>query len=325
MTQAQNAAGKSTGPRKGAQLPAAAKKAAVEKGIAGDDNKQQPPVTPKEEAKHDNRFLSISTATYVEALKSSIGFSKSALQLELAVNISVFANMDNSGRDGRAEAMKIYEAAGFKVDTPKGSDYKSVRRHIQHAAELYDQIGGKKAVDGWTVATNEMQTIQAIATHLDEYSFKSFNSVLQFIDESLGKATTKKANTHGGARKKAAPAQAHKQADKTAAPTPQPRAEEPGKPADAPQAQPEQLPQTDQQPNEEDKALMAEMGVTAGHTRRREDNSEKECVIIKTANLHVAIPFGTDPQEIMELAMSMMTYVQKQGTVLGKPAAKLNS
>lgn len=305
MTTAQNVAGKSTGRNKVAQLPPAAKTAAVKKGNAGKEKEAPIPVIPKDEAKQDNRFLSISTATYVEAIKSSIGFSKSALQLELAVNLSVFANMGNSGLKGRAEAMKIYEAAGFSVDPKAGTDYKSVRRHIQVAADLFEKVGGKKIVDGWTVATNEMQSIQVIAQHLEEFSFKSFNGVLSYMDSTDGPAAKRTTGKHGGARTKAAPAVA--QETKTEAPAPAPVVE----PTPA--------------PSEEDKALMTEMGVTAGHTRRREDSAEKECVTIKTANLHVAIPFGTDPQEIMELAMNMMNYVQKSGAVLGKSTQKLNS
>lgn len=310
MTTAQNAAG----PTKGAKLPPAAKTAALRKGNATNDKKASTLAPEKEEAKHDNRFLSISTATYVEAIKSSIGFSRSALQLELAVNLSVFANMGNSGLKGRAEAMKIYEAAGFSVDPKKGTDYKSVRRHIQVAAELFDKVGGKKVVDGWTVATNEMQSIQAIAQHLEEYSFKSFNSVLSFMDTTDGPAAKRATGKHGGKRTKAVAATPG--AAKAEAPAPeQPKVQEPT--GDAPQAE--------RQPSEEDKALMAEMGVTAGHTRRREDSAEKDCITISTASLHVAIPFGTDPTEIMELAMSLMNYVQKSGAVLGKSTQKLNS
>lgn len=157
----------------------------------------------KAEKKADEKFLGMSTATYVTAIENAAGFAKSALHLELAVGLSMFAQHGNTSLEAKRDLATVYAQAGYKCATPQDEDYKTVNRRINVAAEFFNWLGGKDQVTEWTVATSEMQSIQAIVRHLeDEFNFKGMNSVMAHI----GKPVILKRDREKAAAKKAAPA-----------------------------------------------------------------------------------------------------------------------
>lgn len=247
-----------------------------EKGKEG--SKPAPaPATAKAEKKHDERFLSISMQTYVNAITAATGFKKQSLNLELAVCLSVYAQYGKADLQAKKDLYQIYSEAGYKTADPEGDDYKTVNRRINAAAALFDHIGGKATVDDWTVATHEMQTIQAIINRLTtEYDFKSINGVMAMVGRPIvSKREAKKADE--------------------------------GQKGE----------QQHQQPNESDKALAARVAgkveenragaaqkTEAQYNRRLTDSPN--CYIVKTDHLHVAIPYDVPAAELIQLATELL-------------------
>jgi hypothetical protein len=241
-------------------------------------------VDKKAEKKADERFLGISTATLVTAIENANGFGKSALHLELAVGLALFSNIGKADINAKKSLYEIYRQAGFQCKKATDADYKTVSRRINVVSHLYKWLGEKAAVDEWTVATTEMQTIQVIVTNIEEYGFKGMNDVLARVGKPVAKAPVKH------------------------------HAKPVAKPVEAPVA-----------PTTEDLAVMEAVGsdIDAGRTegavKRRSSDGENSVQVIKTAHLHVALPYNIDKAEVMELAMALLAYASGDKSVAVEP------
>lgn len=132
--------------------------------------------------------LKSSETIWVNALMDAGGFHRDALQLELAVGLAVFAaKADASKVDLQAKRAlrEVYEKAGYACKTPVGEDYKTVARRVSVAADLYQFLGGREVIVEWVEGVPTKQQVNKIAEHLKEYNFTGINSVLAYIGKPV--------------------------------------------------------------------------------------------------------------------------------------------
>lgn len=146
---------------------------------------------------------------WVTALTGAEGFHRDALQLELAVGLSVFsvkADATKVGLDAKKTLRNVYALAGYACATPQGEDYKTVNRRINVAADLYQHIGGRETIVDWIGDAAPREQVKCIMEHVKGYKFDSINDVLSH----MGKAIVTK-------RPRTAPATPASEADKAVA------------------------------------------------------------------------------------------------------------
>lgn len=233
---------------------------------------------PNNEKKHDERFIGISTATLVTAIENAAGFSKSALHLELAVGLLLFANHGKADLAAKKDLAIVYQQAGYKCATPNDEDYKTVNRRINVAAEFFNWLDGAPTVKEWIMATTEMQSIQAIVRHLeDEFNFKGMNSVMAHIGKPviLKRERERKAAQVKGAKPEAKIEQQPPQAA---------RAGEKGVAA----------------------AIASKSAEQAMATTQPKQEAEANVYVIQTAHIRVEIPLDVPKDELIQLSMQLL-------------------
>jgi hypothetical protein len=135
-------------------------------------------------------------ALLVTALIDAGGFHRDALQLELAVGLSLFSTLTEGSKVDLAHKKNlrgIYEKAGYACKTPVGEDYKTVARRVGVTADLFQFIGGFETIKDWVEDAPMKQHVHIIMSHLQEYNFNGINSVLAHI----GKPVAVKRPRHG--------------------------------------------------------------------------------------------------------------------------------
>lgn len=259
---------------------------------------------PKGEKKHDERFLGISTATLVTAIENAAGFSKSALHLELAVGLLLFANHGKADLAAKKDLAIVYQQAGYKCATPNDEDYKTVNRRINVAAEFFDWLDGADVVKGWITATSEMQSIQAIVRHLeDEFNFKGMNSVMAHIGKPVilkrdRERIRKQVEAASPARTTGEPAgpqpilpeqksaEGQKQSEKAAE---QPTAGQTGVAAALAQ-----------------KSQETAQAAAKGETLRRRASDKQDTHVIQTAHMRVEVPMNVTKEELIQISTELL-------------------
>lgn len=266
------------------------------KEIEGKSEGNIPEVPAEEEKQHDERFLAVSMQTYVNAITSAAGFSRSALNLELAVGLSVFANAGKADIDTKKVLYQVYAEAGYKCLSINDEDYKTVNRRINTAAELFKYIGGKEAIDEMTVATSEMQSINVIAQHLQsEFDFKGINSVLA----AVGKPVILKRD------------RGEKDVDSKTGEsiTSHAKIPEQAKPVEKPAGHKEET--LSNEPMTNAVADLVGNGVTEiREARNRRAEDIKDAFVVKTEHLYLAIPPDVTGQELMQMATQLLELAQ---------------
>jgi len=264
--------------------------AAIKNGLAKNKLPEMGTDILKNEKKSDERFLSISTATLVSAIENAAGFSKSALHLELAVGLLLFANHGKTDLSAKKELAIVYQQAGYKCATPNDEDYKTVNRRINVAAEFFDWLDGKPTIDEWILATTEMQSIQAIVRHLeDEFNFKGMNSVMA----TIGKPVILKRDRQRAATKPETGQQ--------------PEAE--GQPSEQ-QITSQEGAQTPTAEQQGVASLLAEKSAEAekkgaGAPRRR-SSDRPDIHVIQTAHMRVEIPMEVTKEELIQISTELL-------------------
>lgn len=132
----------------------------------------------------------VTSASCVRALERAIGFGKSALYLEVAVALAVFASSSTGAdRSTKRVVMEIYTQAGFDTRLD-GEDYKTVNRRINASAAFFNKIG-KDAIDAAAAGLREGKAIDAISTFLSAtFNFSGVNAVLEFAGKPVKQTNT---------------------------------------------------------------------------------------------------------------------------------------
>lgn len=169
-----------TTTRKTLSLPktAANTRAALKQGL-----KTKPQDTPR----HDEPPRA-NEQVWVNALAGAEGFHRDALQLELAVGLSVFSVKADAAKvplDAKKALKDIYAKAGYACATPQGEDYKTVNRRINVAADLYQHIGGRETIVDWVGDASPRDQVKTIMEHVKNYKFDSINSVLAYMGKAV--------------------------------------------------------------------------------------------------------------------------------------------
>lgn len=267
-------------------------------------NKGKTPRSSAKEQSDDKRLLAISDKSCVTALEKALGFGKSALHLEIAVSLSIFAFSPNGAdRESKRHAMEIYKEAGFDTN-PEGEDYKTVNRRINAAAALYEKQGRDMFVEAMDGA-KEGKAIEALKNFLtQEFNFNGINAVLAAAGKPVKQYNTPEYQAKR-TEEAAKDTKSQAEGEKATKVEGQPAAE--GKPAE----------QQAQTVTPEDKATAAAVGERmeqptmtdaekASMARRSTDTPN--AVIIATEHLHLAIPRDISRDELQQLALKIMEF-----------------
>lgn len=129
---------------------------------------------------------SVSPSSCVRALEKALGFGRSALYLEVAVSLAMFA-ASPTGADlaTKRVVMGIYSRAGFNTDVD-GEDYKTVNRRINASAALFHKLG-REAVLNAMHGLREGKAIESLCSYLGGFNFSGINAVLEYAGKPVKK------------------------------------------------------------------------------------------------------------------------------------------
>lgn len=146
------------------------------------------PAAPKEPTPRHDEPLRANESVWITALAGAGGFHRDALQLELAVGLSVFSVKADASKvplDAKKALREIYTKAGYATATPQGEDYKTVNRRINVAADLYQFIGGRETIVDWVGDASPREQVKSIMEHVKKFGFDSVNDVLAHMGKAV--------------------------------------------------------------------------------------------------------------------------------------------
>lgn len=138
-----------------------------------------------EAVKHEPR--PITESMWVGALADAGGFHRDALNIELAVGLSLFATKADPskvGLDTKKILKDVYAKAGYACATPQGEDYKTVNRRINVTADLYQHLGGRETIVDWIGDATPKQQVAMIAEHIKGYGFSGISAVMAHMGKA---------------------------------------------------------------------------------------------------------------------------------------------
>jgi hypothetical protein len=156
--------------------------APVVSGALKDLEKQTPVVASGAPA--EEKAMAVSTQTLISAISNAVVSYKYALQIEMATGLCLFAEYDGISRDSKQKLQEIYVAAGYDAKDQFKAEYKTVRRRIDAAAELFNWIGEDKIAE---LIENraEMAAINALVQYLEQYNLRGINSVFALVGKPV--------------------------------------------------------------------------------------------------------------------------------------------
>lgn len=172
----------------------------------------------------------VAHAFLVSSIIQAAGSFKSAINLEVAVCLTVYAQYRSSALPAKKELYSVYKEAGYDCEVGgTGKDYKTVNRRIGYAAQFFDSLSRGKVEEFMGDETHDLAALMAIVNHLtQEYNFRSMNDVLTAAGvtppQGRGKAKPKEEGEGGGGQAKATPAPTSPPTGGTPAPSPTPTA-----------------------------------------------------------------------------------------------------
>lgn len=167
----------------------------------------------------------VAHALLVNGIIQAAGSFKSAINMEVAVCLTVYAEFRNTGVTAKKELYAVYKEAGYDCEVGgTGKDYKTVNRRMGYAAQFYDSLPRGKVEEFMGDETKDLAALMSIVNHLtQEYNFRSMNDVLTAAGvtppQGRGKAKPKEEG-EGGNGPKASPAPTQPPSGGTPAPAP---------------------------------------------------------------------------------------------------------
>lgn len=125
---------------------------------------------------------------WVTALVNAEGFHRDALQLELAVGLSLFADKadaDKATLASKKALREVYASAGYACSSPTGEDYKTVVRRVNVAADLYVHLGGRETINDWIADVAPKEQVSTVMEHVKALKFDSIYSVLAYVGKPV--------------------------------------------------------------------------------------------------------------------------------------------
>lgn len=320
----------------------------VEKTLDTVKNGDTPKAPTRGENRRDKRFLGLSMQTYTMAISQAMLNRRVAIRIEMAVGMSVFSYQQVSD-DSRASIQAIYAEVGYDCKDSNGKDYKTIRRRINAAAELYEFLG-EDEIDNIVEGKAETEELKALVEYIEkEYpELSTINGVFAICGKEVEQTNTpeyreRRSTTAGGGVGSAPPQGQAGQGgvnaqgqtltkggtvDKRVAPAGgQSLATQGAKgniSKEEANAQAGKAPEQGQpQPSGEDKGVLARVGeflreheatqlVRQNQPQRRATDSPN-CVMLVTEHMNLAIPHGTTKAEVMELMYKLMKVAQSLG------------
>jgi hypothetical protein len=120
---------------------------------------------------------------------------KSAINLEVAVCLAVFAQHRGVSLAAKKELYSVYKEAGYECEVGgTGRDYKTVNRRLNYAGVFYGSLKGKVAVEDMMGDENRDQVaLLSVINYLEkEYNFRSMNDVVAAAGVETPSAAAKK-------------------------------------------------------------------------------------------------------------------------------------
>lgn len=116
----------------------------------------------------------------VSSIMQAAGSFKAAIDLEVAVCLTVFAQYRNSSLPAKKELYAVYREAGYKCEVGgEGEDYKTVNRRVNYAASFFDSLPEGTVDTIMGEETRDAAALMNVVSHLaSKYSFRSMNDVL---------------------------------------------------------------------------------------------------------------------------------------------------
>lgn len=142
----------------------------------------------QEEAPRHDAPPRANESVWITALSGAEGFHRDALQVELAVGLSVFSVKADAAKvtpDAKKALREIYGKAGYACKTPQGEDYKTVMRRVSAAADLYQHLGGRETIVDWIGDAAPREQVKCIMEHVKEHRFDSINDVLAYVGKPV--------------------------------------------------------------------------------------------------------------------------------------------
>lgn len=116
----------------------------------------------------------------VSSIVAAGGQFKAAINLEVAVCLTVYAQFRGVNLAAKKELYSVYKEAGYDCEVGgSGKDYKTVNRRIGYAGQFYASLP-EGAVEGFMGdETRDAAALQSIVNHLTvQHNFRSMNDVL---------------------------------------------------------------------------------------------------------------------------------------------------
>lgn len=234
----------------------------------------------------------VSTQTMVSAITNAAVSIKYAMQLELATGLVLFAEHDGVNRDSKQALQKIYCQAGYDAEDQYKPEYKTVRRRIDAAGELFDWIGHDKIAQ-LIEHRAEMAAITALVQHLEQYNLRGINSVLALVGKPVKPG-----------RKPPMEVAADKQPSEAKKPEP------------APETPKEEAPRA---PTEAERSVAEALG--AQIDRSRAERQDKPGTLrFNTENVQVIVAPDATRAELIQITMELLQFAET--LVIAEPAEK---
>lgn len=137
--------------------------------IKGNAKTEQPKTHPR-----------VSHSLLVSSIVQASGTFKSAINLEVAVCVAVFAEFRTVNLAAKKELLSVYREAGYKCEVGGGgADYKTVNRRMGYAAEFFNSLEPGTVEEWMGDETQDSAALQSVVNRLTvEYNFRSMSDVL---------------------------------------------------------------------------------------------------------------------------------------------------
>lgn len=122
----------------------------------------------------------VSHVTLVSSIIAAAASFRSAINTEVAVCLSVFAQAKGTGTAAKKELYSIYKEAGYDCEVGgTGKDYKTVNRRMNYASKFFESLKEGDVEEMMGDENREQLALQSIVNHLTQkFNFRSMNDVL---------------------------------------------------------------------------------------------------------------------------------------------------
>lgn len=279
--------------------------------------------------RHDVSFQ-FTKRDFIAALEDAWVTRKESFHMEIAVGLALFAARGRADKPQKKELRELFASAGYACGSITGEDYKTVQRRIGVVADLFNFIGGVETIrDKVGDAKDRKKYLAALTDYLDnELKVYSINGILEYVKKPVVYAKKEQTGQvpapHGAGTPGSTPQGVQQP---PAPPAEAPKAPE-GKKADEQPKEPEKAPEGQQEPSEEDKAVMAAVGKTVDAQRQEQAKEEAEPArvmygrraidglpsnrILRAGPLVLHIPMETTFEHATQLAMDLLTFANNE-------------